>query len=341
VTSFRVDVRPWLAAPLLVAALAAPGSAGASSIVYVKGGDIWRASPGGARKEIVVRARGATTFSAVTQDDRGRLYAVQAPSRRWLRFSASGRRVGRAFNTAGAGLRLHYDPAHNLPGFAGPVDAQASSGGDLIASWGTLQLLDHVDPAAIPPKPKYFTQDYVGLNVTRSTRDDDRAQGLPSNDLAWPSFLRDGTVIAGAFGNLLKGYGIWYFRPGGADVRFWFGPTDNTLRLANPEVTRKGDLIALTTDRDNPASMDDDVVVGHLTGPPPAAPDRDCFWASPNGTVSGLTWSPDGTTLAWTDRVGVWTARFTVPEQTGQACVVGARHLLARSATSPDWGPGG
>ena len=340
-TSFRVDVRPWLAAPLLVAALAAPGSAGASSIVYVKGGDIWRASPGGARKEIVVRARGATTFSAVTQDDRGRLYAVQAPSRRWLRFSSSGRRVGRAFNTAGAGLRLHYDPAHNLPGFAGPVDAQASSGGDLIASWGTLQLLDHVDPAAIPPKPKYFTQDYVGLNVTRSTRDDDRAQGLPSNDLAWPSFLRDGTVIAGAFGNLLKGYGIWYFRPGGADVRFWFGPTDNTLRLANPEVTRKGDLIALTTDRDNPASMDDDVVVGHLTGPPPAAPDRDCYWASPNGTVSGLTWSPDGTTLAWTDRVGVWTARFTVPEQTGQACVVGARRLLARSATSPDWGPGG
>ena len=335
-------MRRWFV-PLTVVALAGVASppGAASSIVYVKGGDIWRASPGGARKEIVVRARGATTFSAVTQDDRGRLYAVQAPSRRWLRFSSSGRRVGRAFNTAGAGLRLHYDPAHNLPGFAGPVDAQASSGGDLIASWGTLQILDHVDPAAIPPKPKYFTQDYVGLNVTRSTRDDDRAQGLPSNDLAWPSFLRDGTVIAGAFGNLLKGYGIWYFRPGGADVRFWFGPTDNTLRLANPEVTRKGDLIALTTDRDNPASMDDDVVVGHLTGPPPAAPDRDCYWASPNGTVSGLTWSPDGTTLAWTDRVGVWTARFTVPEQTGQACVVGARHLLARSATSPDWGPGG
>ena len=68
----------------------------------------------------------------MSQDDRGRLYAVQEPSRRWLRFSSSGRRVGRAFNTAGTGLHLHYDPARNLPGFAGPVDAQASDGGDLI-----------------------------------------------------------------------------------------------------------------------------------------------------------------------------------------------------------------
>jgi hypothetical protein len=334
-------VRNWLAPLLLVGALAAPGSAGASSIVYLKGGDIWRASPGGAHKEVVVRARGATAYTAVTQDDRGRLYAVQAPARRWLRLSSSGRRVGRELNTAGTGLRVHYDSARNLPGFAGPVDAQASDRGDLVASWGILQILDHVNASAVPPAPRYVTQDYVGLNVTRSTRNDDRAQGLPSNDLAWPSFLPDGRVIAGAFGNLLKGYGVWYFRPGGANVRFWFGPTDTTLRLANPEVTRKGDLIALTTDRDHPVSQDDEIVVGHLPGPPPAAPDRDCFWASPNGTVSSLTWSPDGATLAWADRVGVWTARFTVPAQTGQPCVVAARHLLARRATSPDWSPGG
>ena len=49
----------------------------------------------------------------------------------------------------------------------------------------------------------------------------------------------------------------------------------------------------------------------------------------------------DGTTLAWSDSVGVWTARFAVPAQTGQACVVTAKRLLARRATSPDWGPSG
>jgi hypothetical protein len=327
--------------PLLVLAFAcvAAASASASSIVYVKGGDIYRASPGGAQKRVVVRAEDSASFSAVTQDDQGRLYAVHEPSRRWLRYSRSGERRGKPFDSAGTGLRVHYDPARNRPGFTGPLDVQASDGGGLLADWGILEQLDHVDPFAVPPKPKYVVQGFVAARVSRSNRDADLTGKAPTNALAWPSFLRDGTVIAGVFNNLLKGYGIWFFRPGGTEVRFWFGPTNNTLRLAHPEVARRGHFIAVTTDRDNSVSKDDEIIVGHLPGPPPAVPDRDCIWPNPNGTVSGLTWSPDGRTLAWADSVGVWTARFTVPAQTGQACIVSGKHLLARTATSPDWGP--
>jgi hypothetical protein len=332
-------VRRWLLALTLAAAVAlatAPLSS-ASSIVYLKGGDIYRATAGGTVKRMVVRAEGAKAFSAVTQDDHGRLYAVEQPSRRWVRFTASGRRLGRGFRTEGTGLRLHYDPARNLPGFAGPLDIQASNGGDMLAHWGILEQLDHVDPQAIPPKSKYVVQGFVASLVTSSSSDRDITGNAPTNGLAWPSFLTDGTVIAGVFNNLLKGYGIWYFRPRSNEVRFWFGPTNNQLRLANPEVTRGGNFIAVTTDRDDAASKDDEIVVGHLPGPPPAVPDRDCSWPNPNGTVASLTWSPDGATLAWSDRVGVWTARVAVPAQTGQICVVSGQRLLARNATSPDW----
>jgi hypothetical protein len=86
-------------------------------------------------------------------------------------------------------------------------------------------------------------------------------------------------------------------------------------------------------------AKDEEISVGHLPGPPPAIPDRDCIWPNPHGTVADLAWSPDGSTLAWSDSVGVWTARFAVPQQTGQVCVVTAKRLLARRATSPDWGP--
>jgi hypothetical protein len=327
-----------LALPVALAALAAAPAALGSSIVYVKDGDLYRASPTGAVKRAVVRAQGATSFSAVTQDDLGRLYAVQEPSRRWMRFAASGRRLGHPFDTAGTGLRLHYSPARDLPGFKGPLDVQASDGGRMLTLWGILEQLDHVDPHPIPPAPKYVVQDLVATVVSSSTHNEDLTGTAPTNGLAWPSFRSDGAVIAGAFDNRLKGYGVWYFRPRSNEVRFWFGPTDNRLRLANPEVTRGGDFIAVTTDRDN-ALQDDEIVVGHLPGPPPAVPDRDCTWPNPNGTVSSLTWSPDGGTLAWADGVGVWTASFAVPAQTGQACVVSRKHLLARKATSPDWSP--
>src|SRR5215207_1711389 len=107
-------MRTLLGAALIatVALAAGAAAAGASSIVYVKGGNVYRAAPSG-RGHVVVRAPGAAIFQGVTQDDRGRIWAVHYPSRKWLRFSARGRRAGRPFNTAGTGLGLNPNP---LPG---------------------------------------------------------------------------------------------------------------------------------------------------------------------------------------------------------------------------------
>lgn len=313
---------------VVVIALVAAPRAAASSIVYLKDGDVYRASPGGAQKRVVIPGRSGVSFTAVTQDDRGRLYVVAAPSRRWMRFTARGARSGHSFRTPGTGLRVHYDHGRKRPGFAGPMDVQVSGGGGRLTGWGVTEDLG---PTGVRGR--------IASTVTRADRDQDMTGTAPTSSLAWPSFLPDGSVVAGAFDNVLKSFGIWYFTPGDDTVRFWFGPTDRTLRLASPEVTRAGDYVAVTTDRDSPLSRDDEIVVGHLPGPLPAVPDRDCSWENGNGTMTGLTWSPDGRTLAWSDEVGVWTARFVVPLQTGLTCVVAGKHLLARNATSPDWGP--
>jgi hypothetical protein len=181
-------VRRWSAPTLAVAlALVATPSALASSIVYLKGGDVYRASPGGAQKKVVVAAPDGGSFTAVTQDDRGRLYVVQAPSRRRLRFSPAGKRTGHSFRTAGTGLRTHYDPARKRPGFTGPLDLQVTGGGTLLADWGVAEQLG---PMGV--------RGTVSSVVSRADRDQDVTGRAPTTSLAWPSFLRDGTVIAGA-----------------------------------------------------------------------------------------------------------------------------------------------
>src|SRR5512132_2952075 len=70
-------------------------AAHASSIVYTKGGDVWRSSPDGRHQSRLTRDGGYTSPS---QDDRGRVYAIQRG--RLVRLSPKGRRIGAPFNAA-------------------------------------------------------------------------------------------------------------------------------------------------------------------------------------------------------------------------------------------------
>jgi hypothetical protein len=150
---------PRLGIALVAAATAflagAPLAAG-SSIVYVKGGNVYRAAPSG-HGHVVVRAPGATVYQVVTQDDRGRIWAVHYPSRKWQRFDVHGRRIGRPFNTAGTGLGLQYDLGRNLPGFVGPLDPQVSDDGRVLGSWGILDQVTHINPHPLPGESRRTT----------------------------------------------------------------------------------------------------------------------------------------------------------------------------------------
>ena len=79
----------------LTAALLAADASSASSIVFTKGGNVWRSSPDGQQQARLTRDGG---YSSPSQDDRGRVYAIQRG--RFVRLSARGRHIGAPFNAA-------------------------------------------------------------------------------------------------------------------------------------------------------------------------------------------------------------------------------------------------
>jgi hypothetical protein len=81
------------AAALSVAAtfaILAADTARASSIVYVKSGNLWPSSPDGRHQKRLTRDGG---YSIPSQDDCGRVYAVQRG--RFVRLARGGRHIGK------------------------------------------------------------------------------------------------------------------------------------------------------------------------------------------------------------------------------------------------------
>jgi WD40-like Beta Propeller Repeat len=329
--------RTALAACVAVAGallLAGGPPAEASSIVYMKGGTIYRASPDGRRVRVVRRPRGESAFRAVTQDDRGRVWAVHSPSRRWQRFTARGRRRGRPFDTAGTGVGRRYDPQRGRFGYVGPLDPQVSGDGRLLAFWGIREDVAEMDPNAIPGERGARVQQVAAAEAVFSDRDEVAvAGGNRLEALAWPSWLSDGTVVMGATMN-----GVWYLPPGAPAPLFWFN-APSLLRIAHPEVSRLGGRLAAVVDtaaEGRSESRDDEIGIFRLAGPPPAVPRAGCAVANPAGRVEDVSWAPDGRRLAWADRRGVWVARLAFARG---GCELRGRRLLARRAGTPDWGP--
>ena len=98
------------AAVTVAAAAALPAAASADSIAYVKDGDVWLASPDGARKQQVTRTGG---YAYVSQADDGTMIAL-APKERLHRLSRTGKVLAQADPNARRGYELRA--SHSEPG---------------------------------------------------------------------------------------------------------------------------------------------------------------------------------------------------------------------------------
>jgi hypothetical protein len=153
-----------------------------------------------------------------------------------------------SFNTGGTGLGLPYDLRRNLPGYVGPLNPQVSDRGTQVGFWAIFENVIFINPNPLPGQPTHGVEQYTGADAIRSDRDQVALEASAQlGELAWPSFLPDGTVVMGASSNLLKCFGVWYLPPHAPAPQYWFGYT-SVLRIAHPEVTRRGDLMSAAVD---------------------------------------------------------------------------------------------
>jgi hypothetical protein len=294
-------------------------AAHASSIVYTKGGDVWRSSPDGRDKARLTRDGG---YSSPSQDDRGRVYAVQRG--RFVRLTRGGKHIGASFSAA-------VGRSGNVTAF-GPWEAQVSPDGRRIAYWRGVQRLE----APIGGYAPYDLEDQVV--VSRSDR------FTPDSVFGYQRSYRDPTWI----GNrelLVFNYGLLVeqaalFAPkaaGGPTFGQWFSDPD-VAQIGDGEVSRDGHLLAAGAGGGIDAN---NIAIYRLAAnTPPDAPERVCAYHSNDGstTYADPTFSPDRQALAYAqdapgkraDGVYVWSLK--------RGCT-GSGRLIARGAKEPDWGP--
>jgi hypothetical protein len=168
--------RKWsLVALTAILTLGMVDAAAASSIVFTKGGNVWRSSSDGRHQTGLTRDGG---YSSPSQDDRGRVYAIQRG--RFVRLTPKGRRIGAPFNAA-------VGRSGNVTAY-GPWEAQVSPDGSRIAYWRGIQRLD----APVGGYTPYDLEDQVV--VSRSDRFVEQAAFFapkPAGDPSWGEWFSD------------------------------------------------------------------------------------------------------------------------------------------------------
>jgi hypothetical protein len=302
----------------LTAALLAADTSSASSIVFTKGGNVWRSSPDGGHQTRLTRDGG---YSSPSQDDRGRVYAVQRG--RFVRLSRGGRRLGAPFSAA-------VGRSGNVTAY-GPWEAQVSPDGKRIAYWRGIQRLDAPTNGITP----YDLEDQVV--VSRSDR------FTPDTTFGYQRDYRDPSWI-GSRELLVFNYGLGvaqaaFFAPkpaGDPSWGEWFSDTD-VAQIGDGELSRDGRMLVVGAG----GGLDlNNIAIYRLSAnTPPGAPERVCTYHSKDGSTAYAdpTFSPRGDALAFAqdapgkraDGVYVWSLR--------KGCT-GTAKRIGRGATDPDWG---
>lgn len=264
-----MKIRFALIALAATAATAAPAQA--SSIVYLKDGNVQLAAPDGSA------ARQITTggdWESPSQADGGRIFAVKKgeengyPVRRIYTFDRKGTLLGTP-------VKAGYT---NSSTFIGPIRAQSNPSGSLLTY-------------------HYFYDGEPGISYAPPDKDSEYFDYGNLNGYINPAWYDDTHVVTFAVG-LLPNVLIDSPGPGNqtnGDSFGWF--TDPDADLSAGEINRQ--LTAFAAIRDDGKELR----LYRMNGAPPAAPTVTC---SVTGTaLANPSWSPDGTELAFEDSDGV------------------------------------
>ena len=308
-------------AVLLVALCAslAPSGASASSIVYIKGGNVWQSSPDGSVNRQLTRGG---NWHSPTQADDGTIAAVQGFIAPITVMDGYGREI-RKIQT--------------------PTDAATSNGGVFPANPVNLSFAP--DGSKIGYEYSFYTCPPAAPCGTRSSTfytHADRSTPVSAFgnqfNLSNPSMLNDGRALA--FGGYGRNVNIDVLGGGDDSASLWFNDGDvyeNATDLGDGELSRDGTRLAALRDY----GPDTYMLVYEVTGNPfssiPPVPEPACETDS-DPDFNDPSFSPDGRQLAFGVGEGVSIADLPTVKA-GDCTGASVVDAVLPGASEPDWGP--
>lgn len=260
-------------AAALVFALVGAGSAHAESIVYIADGDIWLTN---IERSIQLTSDGG--YESPSQDNAGRIVAVRAveegtyTNRYIYRFDARGNQLNPRVTAVDVNNSLEI----------GPLGAEVSPNSTFVA-----YHYFNRSPAIPENQRPRFSMSY-------SNRDTDQTEIIEQGYYLNPTWINDSNValfVDPAFTPDVQIYTV------GGSFSDWFEFESGSL--TSGDLSANGSRFAAVAD--GGARL----VFFSLEAPPPAAPTPRCAASTPNGQYSSVTWSPDGSEVAWAENDGI------------------------------------
>jgi WD40-like Beta Propeller Repeat len=333
-----------IAALAAAVSLAAAAPAAADSIAYVKDGNVWLATPDGAR-QVQVTATGG--YSYVSQADDGTMIAL-APGERLHKLSRDGT-VLADFATYVSDGAPQSGPVNK---FHGPFEPTISPDGKLVAfEWfnDSYENDPGCAPSSVPPCYVYSSR--TGVGITHS----DRLTGPEEFGLLtgwiYPHWVSGDTLLRSYANTALNDDTV--FNKIGAGVGddqldHWFYDPQGSQTVKDVELSRDGKVAAGIV-----GQGDDTLRVYRTTVDPFAAPDwnhlpfaqgnqpviEPCsdYTGPVGGKFEGVSFAPDGRHLAYGVGDGIWVS--DVPDL-GSGCALASENALKiPGGRFPDWGP--
>jgi hypothetical protein len=324
------SLRTLTSALLLTLAAAAP--AAADSITYVDKGDIWVASPDGARKVQLTRTGG---YFNVSQADDGTMIALVG-AEKLQKLSRDGKVLAEFLTPISDGA----PQAGPVNKFHGPFNPQISPDGTRVAYEYFNDSYDTTPgctETTVPPCYAYKQSQGVLVSDTTGFTPFEK-YGLMTGWI-WPKWMDDNTLLRSD--PSLSPNDDAVFTPLNGPNDNWFYDPNMGLGVSSVDLSRD-----LTTVVGIAGFYDEKLRVYRTTMHPFGAPDWDhtkffnndsvpvaaqCFELA--GTkFKDVTLAPSGQALSYTTADGVFVSAI------GADCSL-APTLLAPGASSPDWGP--
>lgn len=319
------------AIPLLIALLGTlpfAASAQASSIVYIKGGDVWIAGANGSgQRAITKNGTPRNPYRSPAYSNSGVITAVK------------GRRDIYFFDRRGKQLRRKRD----LSGGPTPpydsviIDHAISPDGRRLASTLWITTRDAAPTAGEPSGTDY------GTSVWYSRASDGKLQGRTDDgqNTTWVTNTLP-VVFAPYVYHSADAWIVSLNAPNNPKQWFQDRETVNVLDpsdgepLNDGELTRAQDKIAVVRGPSTTASSTPTMIRVYAVSSLAARPTERCdLRAAPNSRIESPSWSPDGKSLAWGESSGIWVS--PIADGSG-ACGEAPKRLIA-GGSEPDWGP--